>query len=253
MTMEQVADPPALKPALRIIGVATSHDTLRRVLANRPAASILDVPAGEGVFCAFLRERNWQVHAADIDPGNFKLDGVPFTQVNLNEPLPFADASFDAVSCINGLHRLLFPDVAIGEFFRILRPGGHLYLNVNNYSSMWKRLRFLFTGSIDDEIDNQSCLQTIDDREAHVRLPLMYPRLARILADKGFAVADVRPASVRSRDRVVAPLAWAVSAASALKGGGSGGRVGNHRAVVAGGAYLFIEAVKPAKPAPAAG
>jgi SAM-dependent methyltransferase len=234
--------------SLRIIGLEQSHDTLHRVVQARTACKILDVPAGEGVFCDFLRQRGWEVHAADIDPGNFKLRGVPFTQVNLNRALPFADASFDAVSCINGLHRLVFPDVAIREFFRILRPGGTLYVNVNNYSSLRKRLRFLLTGSIDREIDNQSCTQTIDDPEAHVRLPLMYPRLHAMLEQTGFDVADVQPAAVRSGDRLLAPLALIVQGLGWLLGApagkGKGVAAGNHAAVLPGGAYLFIEASK---------
>src|SRR5665213_4113050 len=85
-------------PNLRIIGVESSHDTLRRVVGSKPPATILDVPAGEGVFCAFLRDKGWDVHAADIDPGNFRLRDIPFTRVNLNQVLPFDNASFDAVS-----------------------------------------------------------------------------------------------------------------------------------------------------------
>jgi SAM-dependent methyltransferase len=243
-----VADNPGDLPKLRIIGVDASHDTLRRIVGARPPARILDVPAGEGIFCAFLKDRGWDVHAADIDPGNFKLRDIPFTRVNLNQALPFDSSAFDAVSCINGLHRLLFPEVAIREFARILRPGGRLYINVNNYSSIWKRLRFLVTGSIDQAIENQECIQTIDDPEAHVRLPLMYPRLHAMLARAGFTVADVQPAAVTSRDRLLAPLAMVVSVAGRLVPAGRREAMdmaeGNHRAVLCGGAYLFVEAVK---------
>jgi SAM-dependent methyltransferase len=236
-------------PELRIIGVERSHDTLQRVVGSRPPCKILDVPAGEGVFCAFLKDKGWEVHAADIDPGNFKLQDVAFTRVNLNQTLPFADASFDAVSCINGLHRLLFPEVAIREFFRILRPSGRLYINLNNYSSIWKRLRFLFTGSIDQMIETQQCIQTIDDPEAHVRLPLMYPRLSAMVDRTGFRVLDVRPAAVTSRDRLLVPIAMLVYGIGLLVPTPQSREMrvaeGNHRAVLAGGAYMFIEAVKP--------
>ena len=254
--MEQVSATRSLDAPLRIIGFERSHDTLRRVVQNRAPCKILDVPAGEGVFCAFLNERGWDVHAADIDPGNFRLRGVPFTRVNLNERLPFDDASFDAVSCINGLHRLIFPDVAIGEFFRILRPGGTLYVNVNNYSSLRKRLRFLLMGSLDRELDNQAVIQTIDDPQAHVRLPLMYPRLSAMLGASGFELKDVQAAGVRVSDRLLVPIALMVHAMDRLLRPGSRARVGieagNHHAVLAGGAYLFIEASKPREAAAAA-
>lgn len=256
-TNDAAARPEPDSPAdLRIIGVETSHDTLQRVVGSKPPARILDVPAGEGVFCAFLKNRGWDVHAADIDPGNFKLRDIPFTRVNLNQALPFDNASFDAVSCINGLHRLLFPEVAIREFARILRPGGHLYVNLNNYSSIWKRLRFLFAGSIDQAIESQECIQTIDDPEAHIRLPLMYPRLHAMLVRAGFQVSDVQPAAVTLRDRLLLPAALFVSAAGRLVPSARRAQMdmqeSNRRAVLAGGAYLFVEAVKAPAPGSAA-
>jgi SAM-dependent methyltransferase len=236
-------------PRLQVIGTRGSHDTLRRVLASKAPCRILDVPAGEGVFCEFLRERGWEVHAADIDPGNFKLREVPFTRVNLNEALPFDDATFDAVSCINGLHRLLFPQVALAEFFRILKPGGRLYVNVNNYSSLWKRLRFLLTGTLDQSIETQDCIQTIADPQAHVRLPLMYTRLAALLRGTGFRIVDVQPAAVSAHDRAVRPFAHALAGIARVVAGRDDAtwhlEDGNHPAVLAGGGYIFIEALRP--------
>jgi SAM-dependent methyltransferase len=233
---------------LQVIGTRGSHDTLQRVVGSRPPCRILDVPAGEGVFCDFLRKRGWEVHAADIDPGNFKLPDVPFTRVNLNEALPYGDGTFDAVSCINGLHRLLFPQVALAEFFRILKPGGRLYINVNNYSSLWKRMRFLLTGTLDQSIETQDCIQTIADPQAHVRLPLMYTRLAALLEATGFDVVAVQPAAVSTHDRVMRPLAHAVAAVARLVAGRNAAALrladGNHPAVLAGGGYIFIDAVR---------
>lgn len=235
-------------PNLQVIGTRGSHDTLQRVVGSRAPCRILDVPAGEGVFCDFLRKRGWEVHAADIDPGNFKLRDVPFTRVNLNEALPYADATFDAVSCVNGLHRLLFPQVALAQFFRILKPGGRLYVNVNNYSSLWKRMRFLLTGTLDQSIETQDCIQTIADPQAHVRLPLMYTRLAALLEATGFDVVTVQPAAVSRHDRLVRPLAYAVAATARVVARRRARTLrladGNHPAVLAGGGYIFIEAVR---------
>lgn len=246
-----VSEPVRTSTELRVIGTAKSHDVLLRVLTDKQPCKILDVPAGEGVFCAFLRDRAWDVHAADIDPGNFRLSDVPFTQVNLNRRLPFDDASFDAVSCVNGLHRLIAPTVAVSEFYRILRPEGRLYININNYSSIWKRLRFLATGSIDEAIESQFCIQTIDDPEANVRIPLLYPRLHAMLLIAGFAVVDVRPAAVSTRDRMLAPIAWAVAALGRVLPSAVRSKLSidqaNALAIVGGGAYAFIEAVKSSR------
>lgn len=236
---------------LKIIGVEGSHDTLRAAVADREPGKILDVPAGEGIFCDYLNERGWEVHAADIDQGNFKLTDVPFKCVNLNKTLPYPDESFDAVSCVNGLHRLLFPGAAIQEFFRILRPGGTLFVNLNNYASMAKRLRFLFLGSIDEAIDSQHCIQTIDDPEAHVRLPLLYPQLKGLLEDSGFEVIDLLPAAVGRRDRLLRPASALIRLAGKLfaRNGktGQSSKAANEFAVLSGGTYFFVELKKPAQ------
>jgi|SRR5688572_464590 SAM-dependent methyltransferase len=42
------------------------------------------------------------------------------------EALPFADATFDVVVALNMLHHVIDPDAAVGEFARVLKPGGTL-------------------------------------------------------------------------------------------------------------------------------
>lgn len=236
---------------LRIIGGRRSHDTLRRVLARRQPVRVLDCPAGTGALAHHLRELGWEVHCGDIDPGNFKAEGFPFTQVNLNRSLPLPDASFDAVICANGLHRLFCPGAAIQEFFRVLKPGGSLYITINNYASINKRLRFLLYGSITNTINEGTFTQTSDDPEAHVRMHLFYPQLAHLLGEAGFQVVDRQSASVKPIHRLLAPLAWLIALATLCIAPRS--RARNHvaatrgAAICPGGKYLYLEAVKPAR------
>jgi SAM-dependent methyltransferase len=51
--------------------------------------------------------------------------------------LPFADASFDAVVSADVVCQVDNPEVAAAEFFRVLRPGGVLVINVPAYMWMW--------------------------------------------------------------------------------------------------------------------
>jgi SAM-dependent methyltransferase len=52
------------------------------------------------------------------------------------EPLPFPDASFETVVCMEVLEHLLFdPAFAVHEINRVLVPGGHLLLSVPNATS----------------------------------------------------------------------------------------------------------------------
>ena len=234
---------------LSIIGSEDSHNTLIAIVNNSAPCHILDVPAGRGGFALYLRDRGWDVECADIDTGLFGVPDIPIKQVNLNQRLPYEDSSFDAISCVNGIHRVLYPDQTLAEFARILRPGGHLYLNVNNYSSIIKRLRFLCSGSLEEKITVPQCDQTIDNPEAHIRNPLMYPRIALMLEDASFQILEVNAAAVRFRHKLLAPIAWLIKlfmhilppkVRQKLRSD-----LGNTSGVFPGGLYLLVVAKKP--------
>lgn len=60
---------------------------------------------------------------------------VRFEQVVAGERFPFADASFDLVTCVSVLEFITSGDDRrglIAEMLRVLRPGGHLYLATPN-------------------------------------------------------------------------------------------------------------------------
>jgi len=244
---EELAAPPALASSY-IIGSDDSHDTLRQVLQSRQPCKVLDAPTGKGPLAAYLLQAGWDVHCADIDRAHFTLKGIPFTQVNLNRALPFENESFDAVVCANGLHRLFNPRAAITEFYRILRPGGRLYLNINNYSSIDRRLQFLFFGSIERALNEGVCQQSTDEPEAHVRVCLLYPQVANLLNQAGFTTVSVQPAAVRLRHRLLTPVAWLLRPAKYLVSSARRGRdhmgATSSNAICPGGRYLFIEALK---------
>lgn len=238
----------AIKSGLRIIGGRSSHDVLRRVLAERPPVKILDVPSGTGVLSNFLREHGYDVYCADIDTGNFAAQRFPFETVDLNRKLPYPDGSFPAAVCANGLHRLWNPGQAIRELHRILEPGGSLFITVNNYASVQKRLRFLFTGSITKTINTGEFSQTISDPEANFRSCLFYPQLANMLEAAGFRIAGTRASSVKNVHRLLVPLAWLIRFGTLFisKRNKRLNRIYETRsaAVCPGGKYLFIEARK---------
>jgi SAM-dependent methyltransferase len=53
-------------------------------------------------------------------------DRVRFVEVDASGPLPFADASFDAVLCIDSANHLPDRPAVLSEWRRVLRPGGRL-------------------------------------------------------------------------------------------------------------------------------
>lgn len=51
---------------------------------------------------------------------------VEFAQVDANKPLPLADASFDAVVCLDAINHLADRKRALADWGRVLKPGGRL-------------------------------------------------------------------------------------------------------------------------------
>jgi SAM-dependent methyltransferase len=101
-------------------------DDLAAVLARvgAEATDVLDVYCGTRPYDDLLPP-NARVTALDV-PGN--PYGV--ADVVTEDFLPFADASFDLVMCIEAFHYVADPGRAIAEIERVLRPGGHAVIAV---------------------------------------------------------------------------------------------------------------------------
>lgn len=107
-----------------------------------PGQRILDLPAGNGLLADALRQAGHEVVCADIN-----RERPDYRYVDMGEPLPFADAEFDAVLCLEGLEHLIDPVQLIRELARVVRPGGTVVLTTPNVMNFYSRLQFLFTGA----------------------------------------------------------------------------------------------------------
>lgn len=100
----------------------------RRALDPRPGERVLDLAAGSGVSTVeFARSGAWCV-AADFSLGMLAVGkdrGVAQVAADALH-LPFADASFDAVTISFGLRNLADPVAGAREMARVVRPGGRL-------------------------------------------------------------------------------------------------------------------------------
>ncbi len=104
-----------------------------------PPADLLELAFGQGFNLAYLAQRhpNSQFSGIDFTPAHVRIAGQRLqreglTRVTLTEgdfhQLPYADASFDAVFCIESFcHAMNLPQ-ALGEVARVLRPGGRFTL-----------------------------------------------------------------------------------------------------------------------------
>jgi len=121
---------------------------LRQCHAQPP---ILDAGCGTGLNLASLPAGSVGI---DLNPRNVALvrQRLPHQRVVEGdiEDLPFADGEFATVLCTEVLEHVPYPDRALAEFRRVLRPGGQLIGSVPARSLVW-RLRFLSSTCPGDE------------------------------------------------------------------------------------------------------
>jgi SAM-dependent methyltransferase len=122
------------------------HETVARILDPLPRGRLLDVPAGEGALSARLAGMGFQVHACDLYPDIFRARGIEIRRGDLSGALPYRDAEFQYVTCLEGLEHIENPHQAIREFARVLVPGGHLIISVPNILNIEERVKWLLTG-----------------------------------------------------------------------------------------------------------
>jgi SAM-dependent methyltransferase len=106
---------------------------------------VLDLGCRSGALTRHFLEGN-QVVGLDVDRAALakaEALGIEPVEANVEEPLPFADASFDAVVAGELLEHLQLPEALVAEARRVLRPGGVLVGSVPNAFRLQNRLRFL--------------------------------------------------------------------------------------------------------------
>jgi demethylmenaquinone methyltransferase / 2-methoxy-6-polyprenyl-1,4-benzoquinol methylase len=102
----------------------------RAALGLRPRDRVLDVGAGTGVSTAELARSGAYAVGSDISLGMLRAGRRSRPELPLLAGdalrLPFADATFDAVTISFALRNIVDPAGALHEFARVTRPGGRL-------------------------------------------------------------------------------------------------------------------------------
>ena len=93
-----------------------------------PGTTILDAGAGECAYQSYFSHCKYI--SADLAVGDNKWDYSNLDYIAPLDNLPIDDASFDAILCTQVLEHLEYPREAVKELFRVLKPGGKLFLTV---------------------------------------------------------------------------------------------------------------------------
>ena len=95
----------------------------------QPGQRALDVGAGPALLSAALL--GVVEEAVALDPSQAMLDHAPAgvrAVVGSAEAMPFHDAEFDLVTCVNTLHHVAEPALTLAEMARVLAPGGSIVI-----------------------------------------------------------------------------------------------------------------------------
>lgn len=120
------SDPERWRTTQRVLAAYGRRGDVHRLVAERLAAegcrSVLDIGCGAGKLRGELRDPAGWV-GCDLSPT--MLSDAPRPAVRGDAAaLPFRDHSFDAAAAMYMLYHLPDPVKAIGEAYRVLRPGG---------------------------------------------------------------------------------------------------------------------------------
>jgi SAM-dependent methyltransferase len=91
-------------------------------------ASILDAGAGECVYKRFFSHYNYK--AIDLAVGERRWNYSNLDCIGLLHEMPIKDGIFDAVLCTQVLEHLEWPRESVMEMYRVLKPGGKLYITL---------------------------------------------------------------------------------------------------------------------------
>lgn len=116
--------PPALRPwHFQWLSTRSLNRELRRLLPGL-GGQVLDLGCGLQPYRSLLSQAQGYT-GADVE----QRPGVD-VQLVPGQPLPFADASFDAILCTQVLEHVADLDPVLAEMRRVLRPGGVLVVSV---------------------------------------------------------------------------------------------------------------------------
>ena len=117
---------------------------LARRMDVRPGMRVLDVACGTGAWLRAVMEAGGSPHGVDLSARAIAIcrSEMPHGEFHAcaAESLPFADASFDLVTCLGSIEHFVDQEAALREMVRVARPQAQFLLLVPNADFLTRRL-----------------------------------------------------------------------------------------------------------------
>jgi 2-polyprenyl-3-methyl-5-hydroxy-6-metoxy-1,4-benzoquinol methylase len=144
-------------------------------------STVLDLGGGAGYFARILTDYFEYIHLMDFAP-IIQSERIIYSSGDLNESLPYSDATFDAIVSLEVIEHLENPRHFVREIARILKVNGRCLITTPNQISLASTLCLLIRGQFQHFQD--SCYP------AHITA-LLPIDLQRITVEAGLTVECV--------------------------------------------------------------
>lgn len=132
------------EPHYRPENQAKVKANLERLAQRTGTGRLLDIGCGAGFVIDLVRDVFDEIHG--IDATRAMLDRIDTSSGNITlhegvaESLPFEGESFDLVTAYSVFHHLEDHRPVLAEAFRVLKPGGALYVDLEPNRAFWKAI-----------------------------------------------------------------------------------------------------------------
>src|SRR5499427_1713377 len=172
------------------------EEKVRRILVGlrerAAGGKLLELGCGTGFIITLARDLFDEIHGVDVTPAMLARVDTSRGNIQLHntnaERLPFGDGVFDVVTGYSFLHHLEDFRLVLRETFRVLKPGGLAYFDLDPNRLFWKAL-------MDLEAGGAAGLSDIVQREIQAILHLdeqVAAEFTSAAAACGFSSCDVR-------------------------------------------------------------
>jgi SAM-dependent methyltransferase len=148
------------EPHYRVENQAKVKANLLAIAERTGSERMLDIGCGAGFVIDLMRDTFAEIHG--IDATRAMLDRVDTSSGNISlhegiaESLPFEDECFDLATAYSVFHHLADHRPVLAEAFRVLRPGGVLYVDLEPNREFWRAIE-------DAERSHESDLGGLDE------------------------------------------------------------------------------------------